>query len=389
MTRAAGVPDDGTEPEASLTWEQVLAWRLDRQHLTERDSESSMEAIVGDICGLHAQLHSSAKLSLWARLDGLDADVIDHALWEDRSLVKTWAMRGTLHLLPAAEYPLWRAMLGEYEHYRKGSWLRHFGFADEAELDTVVETIGDVLRQGPLDREALATAVADEIGDADVAERLRDSWGATLKPASFNGQLCYAPNDEGNVQFIHPEVWLGEYKQVDPERAKREVTRRYLAVYGPATREQYARWAGVQPAEAGRRIDALGDDLSVVELDGTRRWLLTEDVSSVAQATPTGMVHLLPRFDPYVVGAPREEPAICPDDHVDRVYRSNGWISAVLLVDGHIRGVWEHDRSGDDLEIAIEPFDSIDDPIQEQATVEAERLVDSLGGSLSLEWQSP
>lgn len=348
-----------------------------------------MEAIVGDICGLHAQLHSSAALSLWARLDGLGPDVIDRALWEDRSLVKTWAMRGTLHLLPAAEYPLWQAMLGEYQHYRKGSWLRHFGFADEAELDVVVETIGDVLRQGPLDREALATAVADEIGDPDVAERLRDSWGATLKPASFNGQLCYAPDDGQNVQFIHPEVWFGEYESVEPDRATREVTRRYLTAYGPATREQYARWAGLQPAEAGRRIDALDEEVNVVEIDGARQWLLAENVPSVEQATPTGTVRLLPRFDPYVVGAPRDEPAICPKEHVGRVYRSNGWISAVLLVDGHIRGVWEHDRSGDDVEIAIEPFDSVDQHVRDRAAAEAERLAECLGGSLSLDWKSP
>lgn len=315
--------------------------------------------------------------------------MIDRALWTDRSLVKTWAIRGTLHLLPAAEYPLWRAMLGEYEHYRQGSWLRHFGFADEAELDTVVETIGDVLGQGPLDRETLATAVADEVGDADIAERLRDSWGATLKPASFNGQLCYAPDDGQNVQFIHPEVWLGEYEPVDPERAKCEVTRRYLAAYGPATREQYARWAGLQPAEAGRRIDALGDEVGVVELDGARTWLLAEDVSSLEQATRTGTVSLLPRFDPYVVGAPRDEPAVCPDDHIYRVYRSNGRISAVLLVDGHVRGVWEHDRSGEDVEITIEPFGSLDEPVRDEATAEAERLAEYLGSSLLLNWKSP
>lgn len=389
MARAAGVPDDDTEPVASLTWDQVLPWRLDRQQLTDRDPASSMEEVVGSICGLHAQLGSSARMSLRARLDGLDADVIDRALREDRSLVKTWAMRGTLHLLPAAEYPLWQAMLGEYEHYRKGSWLRHFGFADEEELDAVVETIGDVLRQGPLDREALATAVAEEMADPDVAERLRDSWGATLKPASFNGQLCYAPDDGRNVQFVHPEAWLGEYEPVDPDRAKREVTRRYLAAYGPATRGQYARWSGLRPAEAGRRIDALGDEIAVVELDGERQWLLTEDVPGVERAAPTGTVRLLPRFDPYVVGAPREEPAICPDDHVDRVYRSNGWISAVLLVDGRIRGVWQHDRSQGEVEITLEPFGPVDEALRERATAEAERIAEPLGGSLSLEWGSP
>ena len=388
MTPAAGVPDSDAEPVATLSWDQVLAWRSDSHHLTERESQASMMDVVGSICGLHAQLHSSAQLSLWARIDELNSDAIDRALWQDRSLVKTWAMRGTLHYLPAEEYPLWQAMLSTYRHYRKGSWLRHFGFTDENELDAVITTIGKTLRAEPFDRDSLAAAVADELDDPDIAERLRDSWGATLKPAAFNGQLCYAPPDGQNVRFTHPDAWLSEHQSVDPDRAIREVTRRYLAAYGPATRDQYAKWAGLQPAEAGRRIDMLGDEVSVVEINSTPAWLLTEDISAAVDATPSGTVRLLPRFDPYTVGAPRDEPAICPDEYTNRVYRPGGWISAVLLVDGRICGVWEHEPAGEDIQIAIEPFESVDGRTRDAAAVEAERLTDFLGGTLVLNWHS-
>ena len=58
--------------------------------------------VVGDLCGLHAQVMSSAELTLWARVDGLTREEVGELLWEHRHLVKTWAMRGTpLHLLPA------------------------------------------------------------------------------------------------------------------------------------------------------------------------------------------------------------------------------------------------------------------------------------------------
>ena len=59
--------------------------------------------MVSRIAGLHAQLTASAELTLWARVAGLEADAVSRALWEERALVKTWAMRGTLHLLPSSE----------------------------------------------------------------------------------------------------------------------------------------------------------------------------------------------------------------------------------------------------------------------------------------------
>lgn len=162
--------------------------------------------------------------------------------------------------------------------------------------------------------------------------------------------------------------------------------RRYLTAYGPATREQYARWAGLRPAEAGQRIDALDDEVSVVELDGSRLWHLSDDVPDVTAATPTGTIRLLPRFDPYVIGAPRDKPAICPAEYIERVYQSNGWISAVLLVDGQMRGVWEYDQSRDGPEITIESFGSVTENVRNGAVEEAERMAEFLGGPLSLDW---
>jgi hypothetical protein len=94
---------------ASLTWPEVLTWRLTRQHLGRRATREEALGVVSQICGLHAQILSSAELTLWARVEDLEPDAVQKALWEERSLVKTWAMRGTLHLLSAAELPIWVA----------------------------------------------------------------------------------------------------------------------------------------------------------------------------------------------------------------------------------------------------------------------------------------
>jgi hypothetical protein len=84
----------------------VLAWRLKRQRLDRSAPRDEALDVVREICGLHAQVMSSAELALWARVEDLKPEWVQEALWERRSLAKTWAMRGTLHLLPSDELPL-------------------------------------------------------------------------------------------------------------------------------------------------------------------------------------------------------------------------------------------------------------------------------------------
>ena len=104
-----------------LTWPQAAAWRVRRHHLDRRAPAGSMLAVASRLCGLHAQLMSSAELTVWARVEDLDRKAVQRALWEDRTLVKTWAMRGTLHLLPAGELPLWHAALEHEPAISEGS----------------------------------------------------------------------------------------------------------------------------------------------------------------------------------------------------------------------------------------------------------------------------
>ena len=95
-----------TTPAATLGWDQVIAWRAARHHLVERAPAKAMLEVVADVAGLHAQVMSSAELTLSSRVDDLGPEAVRHALWEERSLVKTWAMRGTPHLLrrPSSRY---------------------------------------------------------------------------------------------------------------------------------------------------------------------------------------------------------------------------------------------------------------------------------------------
>ena len=113
------------------------------------------------------------------------------------------------------------------------------------------------------------------------------------------------------MRFARPDQWLGEWDPVGVDEAALEVTRRYLAAYGPANREALARWFGMpSPALAGRWLKGLGDEAAAVEVDGEELVMLAADVEEAATAEPTGSVRLLPAFDHYVVAAPRDRDAV-------------------------------------------------------------------------------
>lgn len=372
-----------TSPTDHLTWDQVRGFRQHRQGLTQRVPPAQALDVARALGGAHAQLLTSAGLTLWARVDGLDQEWLDRALWEDRILVKTWAMRGTLHTLAADELALWCAALSTIKpRHHAASWERYFGVS-RADYERILAVIPDALDGPPLTREQLA----DEVGrrtSAALSDRLRESWGSLLKPAAFQGLICFAPNAGQNVRFTRPDRWLPEWSMPDHAGAAQEATRRYLAAYGPASREEFARWFGTTPAHAGRLIAALDDEVALVDVEGSAGWMLAGDVKEAQETTAGGAVRLLPAFDQYVVAAPRRGTPILPDAHADRVYRPQGWLSPVVLVGGRVAGVWRHEMRGNRVEVEIDPFTTLAPGDTRAAEDEAARLAAYLGRDLTL-----
>ena len=370
----------------TFDWAQVIAWRLRRHHLDERTPAAAMLDVTAEICGLHAQVMSSAELTLWARVDGIAADAVRRALWEDRTLVKTWAMRGTLHLLPAAEYPLWQAARSTTRGWEAASWLKGFGVTRQ-ELRQLVDAVATALDDRVLTREELAAEVTKLTGSPELGDKLRESWGALLKPAAALGRLCFAPNQGQQVRFTRPDTWLGGWHEHDPDQALLQAIRRFLAASGPVTREDVSRWWGVpSPAQVQKRIERLGDEVTVVDVGGTRAYLLAADAAGLRGAAPSRSVRLLPAFDQYVITATRQADHLLPGPFGDRIYRPQGWLSPVLLVGGRMDGVWRQEAKRGRLRVTIEPFTRLPGWARRGAEGEAERLAAWTGGQLELDW---
>jgi hypothetical protein len=371
---------------ARLDWAQVMAWRAARHHLDERAPAKAMLDVVAELAGVHAQVLSSAELTLAARVEGIGPDDVRCALWEERSLVKTWAMRGTLHLLPAVELPRWQAALSTRRGWEAGAWQR--AFVSLAELERLNAAVAQALEGRLLTREELAARVGELTGSPELGDKLRGSWGALLKPAAALGLLCFAPSQGQQVRFTRPDTWLGGWADHDPDQALAEVTRRFLAASGPVTREDFARWWGVpSPARGGRLLERLGAEVARVEVEGTAAYALAADLPGLAEAGGSGTVRLLPAFDQYVVTATLQAERLMPGPFKARVYRPQGWLSPVLLVGGRMDGTWRQEAKGRRLLVTIEPFTGPPPAwARRAAEAEAERLAAFTGGELELRW---
>jgi hypothetical protein len=370
----------------SLKWSQVTAWRLSQHHLLQRAKRHELLDVVTRTGGVQAQLMSAAELALWARVQDLSAEDVQNALWRDRSLIKTWAMRGTLHLLSASEFPLYVAARAALTIRRPPSYYTYHGVTP-IELDAIFEGIPQTLNDVPMTREQLADDIAKRADNPNLRQVLRSGWGALLKPSAFQGDLCFGPNQGHNVTFVRPDQWIGEWRPMDPQQAFQEMARRYLLAYGPATPDDFARWWGIQAGPAKKLFKSLGDEIEAVDVEGWPAWALGATLEQLKTIQSPRSVRLLPMFDAYVVGVSRDCEYILPQTHKTRVYRPQGWISAVVLVDGRIAGVWEYDNQRSRTAVSIEMFSQASDQVKRDIQAEAKRLGDLLNTEVVLTYE--
>jgi hypothetical protein len=362
-----------------LSWDQVLAFRLERQFLHSRAPAGSMLEVASTMCGIRAQLPSTAELSLWARVDGLEQGEVKRAVEVERTFVKTW-IRQTLHVLPADDLDLYVAALYPRPEGPGDAWLRLRGVTRK-QYEAIVKNVPLALDGRPRTREQLADRLA-ELAGPDVREAVLFSWGGVLKQSARYGDLCFGPPRGRNITFVRPDRWLRRKLRADPDEAGRDLVRRYLSAYGPANAVDFGRWIE-NPTKAKALLRASVDELAEVDVEGRSALALTRDLADMAGRRRPRGVRLLPAFDQYVTGTrPRE--AFVPSEHMRGVYRPQGFVSPVLLVDGRAAGTWSHERRGDTIQVEVEPFEALRPKVRRALMDEVERLAAFLDASPEL-----
>ncbi|MFL5709015.1 MAG: winged helix DNA-binding domain-containing protein [Chloroflexota bacterium] len=342
------MPTATSDPELTTDWSRVLALRLERHHLAARTTPERLVDLIGEMVGLHAQVMSSAELQAAARIDGLRPSDVRDALSDRRSLVKAWSFRGTLHLLTPDDLADFVVAAATRERWHDEPWLRFLGIT-EGEAERLIRVVGDDLSDEPMTRADLADAVAARMSDPTLATRLRTGWGSYLGAPAQRGELIFGPNAGRNVTFVHPSRWLDRPIALaerpdagEPIDAFARMIGRFLAAFPGSGRDMIKRWWGAH--RAGLVSDALERvpvSLSVVDVDGVRAFLRTSDLTALERQKPFRGVRLLPGFDPFINELPRRVESILPVAHHDDVYRTAGWVTPLVLVDGRIGGTWE------------------------------------------------
>ncbi|WP_019631076.1 winged helix DNA-binding domain-containing protein [Actinomadura atramentaria] len=334
----------------SLTWSQVLAWRMGRQFLTAPGGASPVAA-AARLGGVQAQVASAAELALAVRGASPAAPALAAG-----TLVRTWAMRGTLHLLPTADAGAYLALCARVRNWEKPSWQRTFG-ATPADLEAAAAAAADALSGGAaLTRDELTAAIVERTGSEHLADVLGSGWGTLLKPLAWWGVLCHGPARGARVTFAAPSALPGWRGDVPVEEAAAVVVRAFLGAHGPGTPATFDHWlsrGGNRRREVAGWFEAAGE-LADVEVDGVPMKALPEHADELAAAPPAPL-RLLGPFDPYVLGAGTGAEYLIPPDRRKDVSRAAGWIAPVILHEGRVAGVWDEK----DGEIAVKAFEEL------------------------------
>jgi winged helix DNA-binding protein len=360
---------------AELSWPQVHAFRTARHHLTQRAPKKELARVVGDIGGVQAQVMSAAALQVAVRAD-CSVDDVRAALWKDRKLVKTWLMRGTLHLLPAEDLPLYTAAMRRHWMRTRDAWLAYVEM-NQSEFSALIDAIGQALDGQALTREELIARVGKGRSER-IQEVLKSGWGGILKPVARSGLLCFGPSRGQSVTFVRPQQWLGSWRDVDPDAALIEVARRYLRAYGPATKQDFARWWGTWSGVGNAGWAGLAKERVTVSIEGQRADLLAADLDRISAESRAPSVRLLPNFDPYLMGHANRD-HLFATEYRSRVSRTAGWISAVVLVDGRVVATWTHSVAKSALTVTVDPFRKLSPSTLKGVRAAADSLAASLG----------
>lgn len=315
-----------------LPGEHMRLARARSQHLIgERLSDAA--AVVHAAAGIQAQEPLAAALSIRARSAGLLRGDVDRALVEERSIVRLWAMRGTIHLVPSEDAAWLVDLLGPLGTTGSLRRLQQLG-VPEQDVPRAIELIRQTLAEhGPLTRAELM----EPLSRAGITT---DGQAAAHLPglAALQGIVCNGPMRGGKPTYVLRDDWLGrDLPRLSREQAVAELARRYVRAFGPAEPEDFASWSGLplRDARAG--------------------W--PKGGSPVAEPPARGDTRLLPAFDTYLLGY-RTRDFCVPPEHARAVWPGGGIVRPTVVVDGRGVGTWR--RTGAKIEIEPFPGEAID-----------------------------
>jgi len=319
-----------------------LIERMTRQGLARQGTGGAAD-VAASALGLQAQDAAAARLGVRARTSAVDEAAVVAACEVQRSVVRTWLMRATVHLVAAEDVRWLVALFGPMIERRFANvrW-RQLGI-DQGVIEAAIPLANEVLAGRQLTRHQLAADLADRgirlAEDAQAATHL-------LLALSCRGVTCRAGDRGRDSTFALLDEWVPDAPA--PPDPMAELARRYFRAFGPATAADFTTWSGLP---SGAAIRAIRDELTEVRFDGRQGWTL-------GTVEPAPGLRLLPMFDNYLLGYRDRSAMLDPVLH-PLVY-VGGIIKATVVCDGRVIGSWRLERTGRSATIRVTPFERFD-----------------------------
>ena len=351
--------------------------RATAQRLTrEAPSRTRPSAILREVFGLQAQLLSATALGMRARSPGLSAASVTRARNDERSIVRTWLMRGTLHVVAAEDVRWLVQLLGPVFALGAATRNTQLGLTNDLKARGVAAIRRILADAGPLTRYELV----DRLRSRHIVLDPRTQAPIHLIAfAAMQGIVCLGPDrGDGDPTYVLLDDWVAPAPSLSRERALAELARRYFSAYGPATIEDLAAWSGLSIGDARSALSGAGASLVEVTFQGQPGFTV-RDRRAWEPASAQTDVRLLPAFDTYLLGYRRRDLAV-PPPLQRRLQRGGGWLHPAVVVNGRAVAAWSLRKSGGKGRVLIEPFATLS--VTVRAGIEAE--VKDIGRFLTL-----
>lgn len=343
-----------------LTAEEIRYLRLRAQHLVPERTpvHGNVTQLLRDICGVQAQEPLSSALAVRARNIGIVAADVERARISDRSIVRTWCMRGTLHLLATHDLQ-WLISLHGPEFIRKSQRrYEELGLSEEICAKAIRLIHNFLFNEGPLTRAKLAKKLSRSgiPTEGQVAYHL-------VRRAGLESAICFGPNRQGEPTYVLNATWLSSDESPGVDDAFAKLSRRYLEAYGPTRPDDMATWSGLSLIKAREGFKVIKDELLEVDSDAVPYSMLKSQLNWLDEKLEDRMiVNLLPSYDPYLLGY-RGRDLIVPMQYAKRIHPGGGVIRPTLLVNGVAAATWRTKRHKSFLEVIVEPFEILDNEV--------------------------
>jgi len=290
--------------------------------------------IVTRLGALQGQDYPGVLWSIGLRALGTSEAVIE-AAFARREIVRTWPMRGTLHVIPAAD-ARWMLELLTPRVFASTASRRANLTLDEDVLARAAELIRGALRGGNRLTRAELMSLLEAAGISTAGQR----GYHVLFNLSMRRLIVFGPRDGKEHTFVLFDEWLPDAVEMPADAALVLLTRRYFTGHGPATAKDFSGWSGLTMAEVHRGLEAAAADLVSLELDGVTYWMSATAADEFDEVGKTPDVRLLPGFDEFVLGY-KDRSAVLAAEHSGRIVPgNNGVFRPTVVIDGRVAGTW-------------------------------------------------